>query len=335
MRILITGAGGFLGAHTAVRLAARGHDVVPTARRALPVPVFAPLPGPHATAAASLTTLPADLARDDLSPLLAGCDAVVHCAARASPWGPREIFWRDNVVATERLLKAAAHAATVRRFVHISTPSIYFDGRPQHDRTEEFTPPRRWPTAYAESKWTAEERVRAARSLGPVILRPRAVFGPGDRAIVPRIVAAAARGYLPLPGGGTASIDITYVDNVVDSIEAALAAPRTLEGRAFNVTNGEPVVVRDLLTRLFAALHLDVKLVNVPRTLALAAASFSEALAKLRPRQPEPRLTKYGVGLLATSQTLSIAAAREALGFEPAVSVADGLERYARWWKTQ
>jgi nucleoside-diphosphate-sugar epimerase len=324
MRILVTGAAGFIGGHVVGRLASEGHQVVASSRSGSP-----------ARETAGVIEVAADLSRDPLDALTHGCEAIVHCAARASPWGPRELFWRDNVLATERLLAAARLAASVRRFVHVSTPSIYFNGRDQLDRREDFVPPDRWPTPYAESKWSAECRVRAEPALGPIILRPRAVFGPGDRAIVPRLIAIAERGFMPLPGGGDALTDVTYVDNVVDAVGTALRAPTTLQGRAFNITNGEPITIRDLLTRLFGALRIRVRYVAVPRPLANLAARLSEMAAMLRPGQPEPRLTRYGVGLLGYTQTLSIDAARTELGYAPAISVSDGLERYARWWSAQ
>jgi nucleoside-diphosphate-sugar epimerase len=321
MKVLVTGAAGFLGAHVARRFTQRGHDVLATAR--------SPRGNVHGM------TVGADLATDALEGIVAGRELIVHCAARASPWGERELFWRDNVLATERLLAAATRAGCVRRLVHVSTPSIYFNGRDQLDRREDFTPPRRWPTAYAESKWEAECRVRAATAVPAVILRPRAVIGPGDRAIVPRILAAAQRGFLPLPGGGHALIDVTCVDNVVDAIEAAALAPAAAEGRAYNITNGEPIAVRTLVTRLFSALGIEARAIAVPRALAQGVASLGEWIARRRRGAPEPRLTRYGVGLLARSQTLNIDAARAELDYRPRVSIDEGIAGYAAWWRTQ
>jgi nucleoside-diphosphate-sugar epimerase len=318
MRILVSGAAGFIGSHVVRRLAAAQNTVIAIARQ--------PKGGAHRIA---------DLAADCLDPLLEGCDAVVHCAARAAPWGERALFWRDNVVATERLLDAARRAGTVRRFVHISTPSIYFRYQNRENIVEAFTPPKRWPTYYAETKWVAECRVRQAPMLGPILLRPRAVFGPGDRAIVPRILAAVQRGALILPNGGKALIDITYVENVASAVERALIADREFEGRAFNITNGEPLQVRDMLTRLFSALKVTVRFRSIPISLALMAARASEAVAKLRVGRPEPRLTTYGVGLLGYTQTLSLEAARSCLNYSPIVPINQGLERYARWWVRQ
>ena len=328
MRVLVTGASGFIGGHAAQRLAARGHEVIATGRN---VAKLQALNLPRGRLA------PADLARDDLAPLAAGCDAVIHCAALAAPWGARALFQKQNVVTTERLLVASGAAGSVGRFVHVSSPSIYFQPRDQIGIREEFTPPSSWPTFYGESKWQSECRVRAPeyRTLGPVILRPRAAFGAGDTAIVPRLLAVARRGVFPLIRSGDAMIDVTCIDNVVDAIELALAAPAAIETRAFNITNGEPIAVRDLLQDLFAALGLDVKLMPVPRTLVVAFAALAESLARLRPGQPEPRLTRYGVGLLGYSQTLDIGAARAALGYRPRLTTRAGLEKYAPWYRAR
>jgi nucleoside-diphosphate-sugar epimerase len=321
MRVVVTGASGFIGSHVARHLTAQGHEVIATGRDAKRLEAAAP-------GALRRTTI--DLAAGSLGDLLGDATAVVHCAARASPWGDRSAFWLDNVTATERLLEAA-RSTTVRRFVLISSPSIYFRFRDQQQLTEDFTPPTRWPTPYAETKWVAECRVRAAPELGPIILRPRAVYGPADRAIMPRLIATARRGFFPVPSGGRAEVDVTYIDNFVTAVERALGAPRELEGRAFNITNGAPLEVRRLLEQLFHALRMRVRLVSIPRSAGMALARLSEAIAKMRAGRPEPRVTVYGMGLLAYSQTLSIAAAQEMLGYSPTVSTAEGLRRYAQW----
>jgi nucleoside-diphosphate-sugar epimerase len=319
--ILVTGATGLIGSHAVAALAARGHAVVASGRDRA---ALAKLDGVAAR------TVAADLALDALAPLLEGVDVVVHCAARSSPWGRAADFHRDNVQATLCLL-AAAHAAGVRRFVHLGSPSIYFRFADQLAVGEDFVPPRRWITDYARSKWESELAVRAAArdGLPALVLRPRAVFGAGDRAILPRILAVAARGRFPLVNGGRALIDVTTVANAADAIVAAVEAGSPGDGRAYNISNGAPLTVRALLEQLFAAMKMDVELRPVPRALALALAGAAETVANLRPGRPEPRLTRYGVGVIGYSQTLDIRRARAELGYAPRQSVQDGLAIYA------
>jgi nucleoside-diphosphate-sugar epimerase len=323
MRILVTGASGFVGSHVVRDLRQRDHDVIATGRNANRLAELKSRGGSPAVA---------DLSTDPLDSLVRGCDAIVHCAARASPWGRAELFMRDNVTATRRLIDAAREASTVKRFVFLSSPSIYYQRKDQFNLDESFVPPKLWSTHYAQTKWLSECAVREAAELGPVILRPRAVFGPRDTAIVPRLVAVAERGYFPLPAGGRAWTDLTYVDNLCSAIALALQPIPGIDGRVFNITNGEPVQFHDLLRRLFAAIRLEPRFVSVPRALVLALAGVSERIASLRPGKPEPKLTGYGVGLLSYSQTLSIEAARADLGYVPAVSLQSGLERFASWW---
>jgi nucleoside-diphosphate-sugar epimerase len=326
-RVLVTGASGFIGAHIARHLHAMGHEVIATGRDPARLAVLS---------AAGMHTRVADLSSDNLLPLVDGADMVVHCAALSSPWGKRELFLAANVLATEHLLDAA-HRSGVQRFVHFSSPSIYFRLSDQFDTPEVFEPPRRWINAYAESKWLGEQRVRKAVTGGlpSVILRPRAVFGEGDRAIFPRLLAIAKRGWFPQIGDGEARIDVTYVANVVAAVEACMQPNAPGDGRAFNITNGEPMSVSHLLGHLFTAFDLKVRKIPLPRPVALALGALAEKVANILPGQPEPRLSRYGVGVLGFSQTLDISAARRQLGYSPSVSVVDGIDRYAHWWRSR
>jgi nucleoside-diphosphate-sugar epimerase len=324
-RVLVTGASGFIGAHVARRLHADGHIVTITGRDRTRL---------GAVAQPGMRVLPADLGIDPLEVLVASCDAIVHCAAMSSPWGRREDFFQANVLATERLLVASRHAGA-RRFVHLSSPSIYFRMQDQFSLTEAFAPPKQWITHYAESKWAAEKSVLAACADGmsAVILRPRAVFGEGDRAIFPRIVAKARKGWFPFVDGGSAVIDATHIDTVVHAVACSLDAEVARDACSFNITNGEPMRVCDLLGHLFRALGLKVRHVRVPRPLAMALAGAIENVAKVLPGHPEPMVSRYTLGVLAYSQTLDISAARRVLGFTPQMGIVQGIERFARWWK--
>lgn len=323
-RILVTGASGFIGTHVARRLAAAGHRVLATGRDESRL--VAACPG--------IPVRVADLACDDLHPLVQDCDIVVHCAALSSPWGRAEDFWQSNVMATERLLGAMGHGPAAR-FIHLGSPSIYFRYRDQFRVPEAFIPPKHWITEYARSKWESECRVRAASRPGlqTIILRPRAVFGEGDRAILPRLLAVAAHGWFPLINNGRALIDITHIDNLVDLVTHCVDADLPADGRAYNVSNGEPIRVRDLLTELFHQIGLDVQLVGLPRAPMLALAGLCERMARIRPGMPEPRLTCYGIGVIGYSQTLDISRAERELDYRPQTGLQTQLARFARWWK--
>ncbi|AWH15948.1 radical SAM protein [Stenotrophomonas sp. ZAC14D2_NAIMI4_7] len=323
-RVLVTGASGFIGQHVARALARDGWQVRASGRDLARLQPLA-LDG--------IEAWPGDLAQAPLQPLLQGCQAVVHCAALSQPWGPAADFQRANVLATQRLLQAA-QAAGVDRFVHLGSPSIYFRFADQYNVGEAFQPPSRWVTDYARSKWESEQAVASAAGQGlhTVVLRPRAVFGPGDRAILPRLLAVAAGGRFPLIHAGRAMIDVTPVDDAVQAVRCALRAGHACAGRAYNISAGEPVAVRALVQGLFQAMGLQVQLRNVPRRVALVAAGVAETLARLRPGCPEPRLTRYGVGVLGYSQTLDISAARRDLGYQPQVGVQAALLQFADHW---
>lgn len=324
--VVVTGASGFIGGHVARRLHASGRAVLATGRDQAALAQLRE---------AGMRTHAADLVADPLDALFDGADTLVHAAALSSPWGPRDAFIAANVTATERVL-AAARRAGVRRVVHFSSPSLYFRMQDREHVPEAFEPPRRWITAYAESKWLGEERVRAACADGAMqaaILRPRAVFGDGDRAIFPRLIAVARRGRFPLVNGGRARIDVTYVDNVVDATVLAIDAELPQAATAFNISNGEPMPVRTLLDALYAALGLDVRYVSLPRPAAMSLARLIETAARWHPRRPEPALTRYTLGVLAYSQTLDIGAARRVLGYAPRVGVREGIARFAQGWR--
>jgi nucleoside-diphosphate-sugar epimerase len=326
MRVLVTGASGFIGSHVARHLATMGHEVLAQGRDSQR------LSGVE-LAGCQIHNL--DLARDDLKDLVNGQSAIIHCAAKSAPWGRAQEFYNDNVRATDRLLAAAYATGSVRRLVHFSSPSIYFRFGDQVNLGEAFVPPHRWPTHYARTKWESECSVRRYPDLSPIILRPRAVFGPGDRAIVPRLIAVAESGFFPLPAHGRAWTDVTYVENVVAAVVAALHAPSALAGRAFNITNNEPIQVRDLLARLFKALGIRTRMVPIPRALMLGLACCNEWFNSSFISGSEPRITLYGSGLLSFSQTLSIAAAQQELAYVPAISLNEGLGRLASWWRNR
>ena len=140
---------------------------------------------------------------------------IVHLAALSSPWGRYDDFYHTNVLGTLSLINAAS--CYLKRFIHISTPSLYFSYKDQFFIKENDPLPERLVNAYAETKKIAEEVIKASK-IPCIILRPRAVFGPFDTALFPRILRVCQNKGIPSFKKQSPLIDITYVDNVAYAI---------------------------------------------------------------------------------------------------------------------
>jgi len=325
---LVTGATGFLGRSTAMRLRELGWNVTgqgrdPEAGRLL--------------ASQGISFRQADLRdRTSVEEACEGMDLVIHCAALSSPWGRYRDFYETNASGTENVVSGCLLHG-VRRLVHVSTPSVYFNYSDRLRVSEREELPGKPVNAYAATKLISERIVTnaSARGLSSVIVRPRGIFGPGDSALFPRLLRANESGGIPIIGGGEALLDLTYVDNVVDGLILASSAPDTAAGQIYNLSNGEPVKLIDLLESLFHMLQLQLRTKRVARPAALGAGRLLEWVYRAFPVMgKEPPFTRYTVGLLAFSQTLDIDKARQLLDYEPRISIEEGLRRFADWWRT-
>jgi nucleoside-diphosphate-sugar epimerase len=318
--VLLTGATGFFGRAVYDRLqAGGGWSVTGTGRnreRSIGLERFQP----------------ADLATDsDLFSLVKGKTAVVHCAARTSPWGPAAQFHLDNVVATGRLLDAAI-ANGVRRFIYISTPSIYAEYADRESIKEDDAPAARPLNHYVRTKLAAERMVMSrSGEIEVVVLRPHALIGLGDRTLLPRLVRAARRGALPVIGNGTNRTDLTCVENAAAGCVLAMNA-ESIAGEAFNLTNNEPGPLWELLTRFLNSAGLPAPRFKIPVPVARGLAWSAESAANIL-RWGEPILTRYGVAMLGYSHTFDISKAHRLLNYQPALPLALGLDRVARWYR--
>ena len=320
---LITGATGFLGGALARRLLGEGLEVTCLGRRE--------------SAGAQLAALGMRFVRTDLedaaavSAACAGQDLVFHCGALSAPWGRRADFVAANVRGTANLI-AGCEKHGIGRLVHVSTPSVFFERRDRFDLTESSPFALRPVNEYVRTKLMAERLVDAAR-LETVTLRPRAIFGPGDTTLFPRLLRAAGTRGFPLVGAGDPPVEVTCVENVVDALAAAAESPAAA-GKKYNITNGEPWPRERLLGELFRAAGLPWR----PRRVSLRAARGAAALLETGSRvltmgRWEPPLTRYSAEVLAHAQTFDLTAARRDLGYAPRVSVADGIQQFALWWK--
>lgn len=322
-QVLVTGATCPLGAAVCQLLVGQGLRVVALGRRVdafphLPLALFQPVIGDLTDAAL-------------LPSVVASCDAIIHVAALSSPWARMRDLQRVNVQGTRQLLEAARRAG-VRRFIQVSSASVIFTGRSARDVDEAAPYPRRWLCAYSASKAAAELVVRGATDIETVILRPRAIYGPGDRTLLPRLIARARLGRLRRLVTDDVLQSLTYVDNIAHACVLALRGPA---GRIWNVADSEPVLLWQTIDRLLGMLGIPPVGPPVPTVIARSAAVLSEGMHTLLPFLGEPALTRYTVALLTCDQSLSLTAISRDLGYQPPVSGDEGLVRTVSAWRQE
>lgn len=328
MKFLVTGATSGLGRNAAQWLLQAGYQVCATGRNKLVGEQLRQI-------GAQFTALDLVTASDeDYLNLLQGCDVVWHCAALSSPWGDYQDFYQANVVVTSRLAQLAGKLG-IKRFVHVSTPSLYFDFR-SHQNISENQLAKRFANHYASTKYLAEQMIQQNVHSFPdtvfIILRPRGIFGPHDRVLISRVLALIARtkGNLPLPGAGEAVIDLTFVLNVVQALFLASTNEQLLSGEIFNITNQQPMQLKTMLNMLLKdRLHIDYRIRPLPYPVLFALACCSELVAKVTGK--EPTLTRYSVGALYFDMTLNPEKANQRLGYQPIYSLEEGINLTAEW----
>ncbi len=338
MKILITGATGFLGGRLCTFLKDSQFDVVATGRnRAVG----------RSLEAHGIPFVPLDLAQEsgwDAVP--SDIEGVVHTAALSSSWGSWDSHYRANYTTTRNLLdhlfgkRSGSNGRPV--FIHISTPSVSFQFRDQLN-VGEVPPTASWAAGtivdpYAATKGMAEDLVlsRLRESGHGCILRPRAMFGPGDTTLLPRLVRVSRKlGGVPFFRRDCILADLTYIDNVCEVIAGALRNPIRTRSPVYNVTNGEPGCLQEAVSNLLRDIGEPHRIIHVPYGIGVAATVTLESVHRMRWITGEPLLTRYAVGLLRYHQTLDITKARRELGYDPSISLAEGLRRTAEWYRRE
>jgi nucleoside-diphosphate-sugar epimerase len=325
---LITGATGFIGGRLARRLLDEGYQVRCLVRASSDTSRLEQL---------DLQLAVGDLTdADSLMHAAAGCQYVLHCGALVSDWATTQEIARINVDGTRRLLDAAL-AASIKRFVHISSTDIYgYPDRPQTDETYAATRFRNW---YAQTKLEAEAEVRRAEgehALATVILRPATVYGPGSVDVVGEIARAINGRHMLLIDRGRPLAGLCYIDNLLDAAVLALrheAAP----GNAFNVSDGLDVTWKQFTDGLASGLGCPQVRFSLPYWLANSIGfSLEHGYRLLRGATGlslPPLLSRQAVQVLGKSQDFSNRKLRQTLGWEPRVDYASGLQETIAWLK--
>jgi nucleoside-diphosphate-sugar epimerase len=327
MKILVTGASGFIGGRFARFALEQGFSVRVNGRRA---------EGVAHLVSRGAQYIQGDLSNADLVNVICqDVDAVVHCAGAVGVWGRRQDFVQGNVLVTENIVEACLKQK-VRRLVHLSSPSIYFDGQSHLDIREDQVP-RRFNNHYAATKYLAEQKVFGAQEFGleVIALRPRFVTGAGDTSIFPRLLNMQRAGRLSIVGNGLNKVDFTSMHNLNEALLASLLAQGSALGQAYNISNGAPVPVWDAVNYVMRRMQLPQVTRYRSFGLAYSAAAINEGACMLWPGRPEPTLTRLGMQVMSRDFTLDISRARQYLNYTPQVSLWAALDEFCDWWQAQ
>ena len=316
---LITGATGFVGSALLARLLRDGEQVRIVVRSTDHADRFreqvergelevrvASLGDPNAIAAAA-----------------EGVDVLYHCAAENSlDAAPAAVSW-VNVAGTENVRNAARHAG-VRRLVHVSCTDVTLSNRDRMSWNEGRQLDGLPIDAFCRSKLLAEELVlpSSREDFQACALRPAWVWGPGDRRTLPALCREAARGRVSLCGPGNNLLPTVYIDNLVDALILAGEAD-DVGGRAFHVLDGEALTAREFLEQLCQAVGLAAP--------ARGVYALAYSAAWVRERFGLPGLHRADVVRRGRSALFDAVAAVRELGYQPRVSVEEGMRALAAW----
>lgn len=312
--VLVTGFGGFLGSAICRQLIDRGFRVRGVARQRYPQLESL---GVSAHCGSITDATVCDRA-------VQGVDAIIHTAALAGVWGAKFDYEAINVIATDRLLDAA-HRHGVTAFVHTSSPSVTFDGSPQCGIDESVPYPAQWLCDYPRTKAISEQSVLKANQTGrfsSCALRPHLIWGVGDPHLIPRVIERCKSGRLRCVGDGRNLIDTVHVENAASAhvlaLERMLAHDANANGRAYFITDGQPIACWDWITELLrcAGLRPPTRTISVRRAYQIGA--VLEGVYRTLRIASEPPMTRFVALQLGVDHYFDITAAKERLGYAPA-----------------
>lgn len=324
MKIIVTGAGGFLGRNLSAALLSEGHRVWNFSRQNHPT-----------LRAMGVETICGNLQNEaDVASAFKGMDAVFHVASRVGIWGDYNEYYRTNVIGTENVIKAC-RANGITKLIYTSTPSVVFDGGDICGADETKPYARKFYNDYSRTKTTAEQAVLQANdeTLSTVALRPHQVIGPDDPHLVPRLVNAAKLGRLKIVGNGRNMVDVTYIQNAVDAHILAfekLSPQSPVAGQAYFIGQERPVVLWDFINEILRCYNMPPITKKVPAGVAFNIGLFFESWYRLFQINGEPPMTRFVALQFSRSHYFSHEKAKNDFGYDPKISIDQALDLIVR-----
>jgi nucleoside-diphosphate-sugar epimerase len=321
-KVLVTGAGGFLGGYIVRDLISCGmYEVYSFSRGLYPK-----------LEAMGVHQRQGDLGNyDDVEAALTGMDAVIHTASQVGMWGRYKDFHRTNVVGTENIIKAC-HKLKISKLVYTSTPSVAFGNQSLCGVTEAIGYPDKYLSMYAESKAIAEKLILLANNatLSTTALRPHLIFGPGDLNLVPRVLEAAKSGKLRIVGDGENLVDVTYVENAslahVMALEK-LCPESPIAGKAYFLGQG-PLKLWGFTNELLKRSGVSPVTSKIPFRVAYLIGYLIEVMLNIFGRfDVDPPMTRFIALQLSKSHFYDHKNLENDLGFTPKYSIEEGLDK--------
>ncbi|MDX1694019.1 MAG: NAD-dependent epimerase/dehydratase family protein [Ketobacteraceae bacterium] len=329
MKVLVTGASGFLGSHIVDACLEKGHKVRVIVRPSSDLSYLNTLKDQIEILSGDFTDA------DFLAQAMESLDAVIHSAARVTDTGHRDLFVEANVTITEKLMAVARHKG-VSRFVFVSSPSVVAELKGQENIDETYPFPDTFLNYYCETKAIAEQKVISANGHDFITcsLRPRAIWGPRDTSgPFVKFMKKMQQGKLKdLSGGRKIYSSICYVKNAAEACVAALTA-NNIGGKTYFITDEEIVDLWQFADQMADAFQIPGVGKPAPLSLVSAIVNIIEVLWKfpyLRDNVSPP-LSKYSLGLITHTATYSIENAKRDLGYQATIKQAQAIAEYRDW----
>lgn len=322
MKLLVTGGTGFTGSHLVRRLLERGHDVTSLDKKR---GLFA---GELEVAGAALV-LGSVTDRELVDDAVRGCDVVFHLAAAFRELAvPDQVYWNVNVEGTRNVL-AAAERHGVPKVIYCSTQGVHGNvDDPPGDETTPIEPE----DYYQYTKYEGEVVCREfmERGMDITIVRPTAIYGPGDPGRFLLLYRMVRNGRFLMFGDGETTYHPVYIDNLVDLFELAASHPAA-KGETYLGGDEEYQTLNELVKAVGRAIDTDVRILHLPFWPLWLAAVVVEFACK--PFRIRPPLFRRRVDWFRQVRAFRIDKAKRELGYEPKVGLEEGLARTAAWYR--